>query len=102
MNGSKLNQIQQSSFHLCLQAGVDGQQILPDSFQLARATGSETLQSVYINRELDLDVWQLADKVTLPDKIISGPQPDMLPANSPQVHRHIVMAIVALWADSPP
>lgn len=46
-----------------MQAGVDGQQNLPDSFQVARATGSEAPQSVYINRELDLDVWQLADKV---------------------------------------
>ena len=49
-----------------MQAGVDGQQNLPDSFQVARATGSEAPQSVYINRELDLDVWQLADKVTKP------------------------------------
>ena len=47
-----------------MQAGVEGQQKLPDSFQVARATGSEAPQSVYINRELDLDVWQLADKVT--------------------------------------
>ncbi len=49
-----------------MQAGVDGQQNLPDSFQVARATGSEAPQSVYINRELDLDVWQLADKVSKP------------------------------------
>ena len=46
-----------------MQAGVEGQQHLPDSFQVARATGSEAPQSVYVNRELDLDVWQLADKV---------------------------------------
>ena len=46
-----------------VQAGVEGQQHLPDSFQVARATGSEAPQSVYVNRELDLDVWQLADKV---------------------------------------
>ena len=46
-----------------VQAGVGGQQNLPDSFQVARATGSEAPQAVYINRELDLDVWQLADKV---------------------------------------
>ena len=50
-----------------MQAGVDGQQNLPDSFQVARATGSEAPQSVYINRELDLDVWQLADKARKPD-----------------------------------
>ena len=42
---------------------MEGQQQLPDSFQVARATGSEAPQSVYVNRELDLDVWQLADKV---------------------------------------
>ena len=42
---------------------MEGQQHLPDSFQVARATGSEASQSVYVNRELDLDVWQLADKV---------------------------------------
>lgn len=68
------SRFQQSRIHRCIQAGVDGQQILPDSFQVARSTGSEALQSVYINRELDLDVWQLADKVTLPDKTIFGPE----------------------------
>lgn len=49
---------------LFMQAGLDGHQKLADSFQVARATGNEAPQSVYVNRELDLDVWQLADKVT--------------------------------------
>ncbi len=49
---------------LCEQAGVDGDQKLQDSFYVARATGSEAPQSIYVNRELDLDVWQLADKVS--------------------------------------
>ena len=46
-----------------MQAGLDGEQKLADSFQVARATGSEAPQAIYVNRELDLDVWQLADKV---------------------------------------
>ena len=45
------------------QAGLEGQQRLADSFLVARATGAEAPQAVYVNRELDLDVWQLADKV---------------------------------------
>lgn len=64
-----------------MQAGLDGDQKLQDSFQVARATGSEAPQSIYVNRELDLDVWQLADKVITPSKfkcliiigIFSGP-----------------------------
>ncbi|KAK9908805.1 hypothetical protein WJX75_003140 [Coccomyxa subellipsoidea] len=43
-------------------AGLDGDQKLQDSFHVARATGSEAPQAIYVNRELDMDVWQLADK----------------------------------------
>ncbi len=46
-----------------LQAGVEGRQLLPDEFRVARATGSETPQPVYVMRELDLDARQRADKV---------------------------------------
>jgi hypothetical protein len=49
---------------LMVQAGLDGAQNLADSFHVARATGGEAPQAVYVNRELDLDVWQLADKVS--------------------------------------
>ncbi|KAK9834254.1 hypothetical protein WJX81_000411 [Elliptochloris bilobata] len=43
-------------------AGVDGRQALPDEFAVARSTGSEPPQPVYVMRELDLDARQRADK----------------------------------------
>ena len=46
------------------QAGLDGEQKLADNFLIARATGAEAPQAVYVNRELDLDAWQLAEKVS--------------------------------------
>jgi hypothetical protein len=45
------------------QAGLDGQQKLADNFLVAKATGSEAPQGIYVNRELDLDAWQLAQQV---------------------------------------
>lgn len=43
-------------------AGVEGRQRLPDEFRVARATGSEAPQPVYVMRELDLDAAQRADR----------------------------------------
>jgi hypothetical protein len=43
-------------------AGVEGRQRLPDEFRVARATGSEAPQPVYVMRELDLDARQRADR----------------------------------------
>ena len=48
---------------LVMQAGLDGQQKLADNFLVAKATGSEAPQGIYVNRELDLDAWQLAQRV---------------------------------------
>lgn len=53
------------------QAGLEGQQRLADSFLVARANGGEAPQAIYVNRELDLDVWQLADKVLTPNSLLS-------------------------------
>ena len=62
------------------QAGLEGQQRLADNFLVARATGAEAPQAIYVNRELDLDVWQLAQQVqgwpqAVPTIICAGSTP---------------------------
>lgn len=43
------------------QAGVQGRQKLPDKFHVARA-GSEP-QEIFLDRDIDMEAWQMNDKV---------------------------------------
>ena len=51
------------------QAGVQGKQKLPDKFHVARA-GSEP-QEIFLDRDIDMEAWQMNDKVCVHYKSIS-------------------------------